>query len=151
MHLYRKTFVVMRMTIALLTAVCLQASAVGYSQKLMISLTVRQRPLETVFRDIKAQTGYVFWYKLDILQYARTVTVDLRGQDLTVVLDSVFNHQPLTYTIIGKTIAVKLKEGADLPPPITVIGKVTDEKGVPRSEPESGDAVSLCGVDAGEQ
>ena len=129
MHLYRKILVIMRMTIVLLTAVCLQASAVGYSQK--VTLTVRQRPLETVFRDIKAQTGYVFWYKLDILRYARTVTVDLRGQDLAVALDSIFNHQPLTYTIVGKTIAVKLKEGADLPPVITVSGRVTDEKGVP--------------------
>ena len=129
MQLYRKILVIMRMTIVLLTAVCLQASAVGYSQK--VTLTVRQRPLETVFQDIKAQTGYVFWYKLDILRYARTVTVDLRGQDLPVVLDSVFNHQPLTYTIIGKTIAVKLKEDAELPPDVTVTGKVTDEKGVP--------------------
>ncbi|HEV2480543.1 MAG TPA: SusC/RagA family TonB-linked outer membrane protein, partial [Puia sp.] len=129
MFFYRKILVI-RMTIVLLTAVCLQAGAVGYSQK--VTLTERQRPLEAVFRDIKAQTGYVFWYKLDILKYARPVTVDLRGQELAVVLDSIFNHQPLTYTIISKTIAVKLKDdGGELPPGITVTGKVTDEKGVP--------------------
>ena len=128
MLFYRKILVI-RMTIVLLTAVCLQAGAVGYSQK--VTLMERERPLEAVFKDIKAQTGYVFWYKLDILRYAHPVTVDLRGQDLPVVLDSIFNHQPLTYTIIGKTIAVKLKDGGELPPGITVTGKVTDEKGVP--------------------
>src|ERR1700743_2824791 len=131
MHLYRKILVIMRLTIVLLTAIGLQASAVGFSQKTMVTLTVRQRPLETVFKDIKAQTGYVFWYKLDILQYAHPVTIDVRGQDLAIVLDSVFRHQPLNYTIVGKTIAVKLKEGAELPPGITVNGKVTDEKGLP--------------------
>ncbi len=76
----RKLFLIMRMTIVLLTVACLQVSAVGYSQK--INLSVRQQSLEKVFREIKSQTGYVFWYKLDILQYAKKVTLRLQNQDL---------------------------------------------------------------------
>src|ERR1700744_244065 len=133
LYCFRKTsrfqfFLIMRITIILLTAACLQVSATGYSQK--VSLTVKQQSLESVFREIKAQTGYVFWYKLDILHYAKKVTVDLHDQDLQGALDTIFKDQPLAYAIVGKTIAVKLKEG-ELPPVNTVTGKATDEKGLP--------------------
>src|ERR1700743_737463 len=104
----RKLFLIMRMTIVLLTVACLQVSAVGYSQK--VNLSVRQQSLEKVFREIKAQTGYVFWYKMDILQYTKKVSIRLKDQDLASALDQLFKDQPLTYTIVDKTIAVKLKD-----------------------------------------
>src|SRR5262249_50847506 len=94
--------------------------------------SVREQSLESVFRTIKAQTGYVFWYKVVILQYAKKVTLDLREQDLSAALSELFRDQPLTYAIIDRTIAVKLKEDAALSPPtISVTGKITDEKGLP--------------------
>src|ERR1700744_6430813 len=103
LYCFRKTsrfqfFLIMRMTIILLTAACLQVSAVGYSQK--VSLSVRQQSLESVFREIKAQTGYVFWYKLDMLKHAKKVTVDLRNEDLAHALEVIFRDQPLAYEIV---------------------------------------------------
>ena len=127
----RKLFLIMRMTIVLLTVACLQVSAVGYSQK--VNLSVRQQSLEKVFREIKSQTGYVFWYKLDILQYAKKVTLRLQNQDLDSVLTELFKDQPLSYTVVDRTIAVRLKEEPAItaPPMISVTGKITDEKGLP--------------------
>jgi iron complex outermembrane receptor protein len=126
----RKIFLIMRMTIILLTAACLQVSAVGYSQK--VNITARQQSLENVFREIKAQTGYVFWYKMEILQYAKKVTIRLKDQELGLALEEIFQDQPLSYAVVDKTIAVKLKdETADAPPMITLTGKITDEKGIP--------------------
>ena len=133
----RKFFLIMRMTIILLTVACLQVSAVGYSQK--VSLSARQESLESVFREIKAQTGYVFWYKLELLKHAKKVTVELRNEDLTRALEEIFKDQPLAYEIVDKTIAVKLKDSAaggtgprtDPPPGIVISGIVRDEKGNP--------------------
>src|ERR1700754_757324 len=127
----RKLFLIMRMTIVLLTVACLQVSAVGYSQK--VNLSVRQQSLEKVFREIKSQTGYVFWYKLDILQYAKKVTLRLQNQELDSALTELFKDQPLSYTIVDRTIAVRLKEEPVItaPPTISVTGKITDEKGLP--------------------
>ncbi|WP_188929361.1 TonB-dependent receptor [Puia dinghuensis] len=122
----------MRMTILMLTAACLQVSAAGYSQK--INLSAKDQPLDIVFKEIKAQTGYVFWYNVDILRHARKVTVQLHDQDLVTALNAIFSNEPLTYEIIDKTIAVRLKDGATLdavPPPVTISGKVVDEKGLP--------------------
>ena len=134
-YLKSKFFVVMRMTAILLTVVCLQVSAGGYSQK--VSLSVKKQSLEAVFKEIKSQTGFVFWYKLDMLKHANKVTISVFDQDLPLVLDEIFKDQPLTYEIVDKTIAVKLKEAtvanppADMPPPITISGTITDEKGKP--------------------
>jgi len=133
-----KIFLAMRMTVILLTVACMQVSAGGYSQK--VSLSVKRQSLESVFREIKQQTGYVFWYKLEMLKHAKKVTISLFDQDLTRALDDIFKDQPLTYEIVDRMIAVKVKEpvaaGGSLlvdygPPPITVTGRVTDEKGNP--------------------
>jgi len=122
------------MTILMMTVACLQVSAAGYSQK--INLSVKQQTLDNVFREIKAQTGYLFWYKTDVLKIANRVTVQLRDMELAAALDSIFRYQPLTYEIVDRTIAVRVKEGfeASTPAPpsvITIIGKVVDEKGLP--------------------
>jgi len=129
MDFYRKF---MRMTVLMMTIACLQVSAAGYAQK--VSLSVKEEPLDAVFREIKAQTGYVFWYKVEILRHAKKVTVRFQDLDLKTALDSIFTDEPLTFEIIDRTIAVRIKEGAgvaDAPPPVTISGKVVDEKGLP--------------------
>ena len=147
-----KIFLVMRMIVVMLTVACLQVSAGGYSQKL--SLSVKRQSLEDVFREIKQQTGYVFWYKLDMLKHAKKVTISVFDQDLVKVLDAIFKDQPLNYEIVDKTIAIKLRESppppidaADIPPPITVAGKVTDEKGGPLA----GVSIQIKGASGGVQ
>jgi len=130
-----KIFLAMRMTAVLLTVACLQLSAGTYSQK--VTLSVKKQSLEAVFKEIKAQTGYVFWYKLDMLKQAKRVTISVVYQELPKVLDEIFKDQPLIYEIVDKTIAVKLKETPApgvveaAPPTITITGKITDEKGSP--------------------
>ncbi|HEY4336615.1 MAG TPA: TonB-dependent receptor plug domain-containing protein, partial [Puia sp.] len=116
----------------MVTIACLQVSAASYSQK--VNLSVRQEPLDKVFRAIKAQTGYVFWYKVDILKHSRPVTLQLREVDLGAALDSIFRDEPLSYEIVDRTIAVRVKEGVEagaVAPPVTVTGRVVDEKGLP--------------------
>ena len=129
----RKIFLAMRMTAILLTVVSLQVSAGVYSQK--VSISAKKQSLEAVFREIKSQTGYVFWYKLDLLKHANKVTISAFDQDLSRVLDQIFKDQPLTYEIVDKTIAVKEKEAVtsaeNIPPPVTITGKIVDEKGNP--------------------
>src|SRR5579871_5575738 len=55
-----KTVLVMKLTIILLIAGCLQVSAKGYGQKITIS--GKDLPLEKVFSMVRNQTGYVFFY-----------------------------------------------------------------------------------------
>jgi iron complex outermembrane receptor protein len=141
----------MRMTVVLLTVACLQVSAGGYSQK--VSLSVRNQSIEPVFRQIRQQTGYVFWYKLDMIKYAKKVTLHLNNEDLTRALDELFKDQPLSYEIVDRTIVVKLKEPPGItdavppPPTVTITGKVTDEKGAPLT----GVSIQIKGAKGGVQ
>lgn len=136
-----KTFLVMKLTVFLLTAACLQLSATGFSQS--ISLSGNSMRLEKVFSAIEKQSGYFFFYKYKDVQNAIPVDLDLRNVPLRQALELTFQNQPLTYSIEDKTIIVSKKSKSQ--PPVTVRGKVTDEKG----EPLAGASVLIKGSNLG--
>ncbi|WP_207514084.1 TonB-dependent receptor [Longitalea luteola] len=98
----------MKFSAVFLLAACLQVHAIGFSQKL--SLTRRNASLDQVFKDIRKQTGYLFFYDLEWLQKAKPVTIDVKDATLTEVLDLCLTEQPLTYSIVDKTIVLRLKD-----------------------------------------
>ncbi|HEX5552323.1 MAG TPA: SusC/RagA family TonB-linked outer membrane protein, partial [Chitinophagaceae bacterium] len=121
---------VMKMTTLLLTVTCLQISAKGFSQK--ISLHEKNAPLEKIFTEIRAQSGYLFFYDINILQKSRPVDIRVKEKSIDQVLADCFKDQPLNYTITNRIIVVTLKpekKREDVPvplPPIKVSGTVTD-------------------------
>lgn len=140
----------MKMIVLLLTIACLQVNAAGYAQK--ISLSMKDRPLEQVLQEIKAKTGYRFFYKLDMLNNAKKVTIHINNAELPNVLDMIFKEQPFTYQIVNKTIIIKPRLDAQMIEDanilsVTVSGKVTDEKG----NPLPGVSVQVKGTSKGTQ
>ena len=71
------------MTAFLLIVACLQVSARGFSQK--INLSIREAPLEKVFKETQKQSGYSFWYKTRQLDKAAKVTLDLKNVSLELI------------------------------------------------------------------
>src|SRR6186997_1898023 len=133
-----KMFMIMKLTTIFMLAVCLNASANGYSQK--VSLNETNSPLDKVFREIKKQSDYTFVYTKALLKKANTVTVSINNASIEQALEACFQNQPLTYTVFNKMIVVKEKEAETSPktetvftppPPITVSGKITNDKGEP--------------------
>ncbi|MBN9385097.1 MAG: TonB-dependent receptor [Chitinophagaceae bacterium] len=128
----------MRLAILLMVAASFQASARGYGQN--ISLSIKDAPLEKTLRQIKAQSGYHIAYLKEWMQSTKNVTLSLRDVPLQQALDACFKEQPLTYTIIERTIVVKPRPAPStgrensipiLPARMTVHGAVTNESGVP--------------------
>jgi TonB-dependent SusC/RagA subfamily outer membrane receptor len=79
-------------------------------------------------------------YTKALLKKANTVTVNINNASIEQALEACFQNQPLTYTIFNKMVVIKEKETeispkAEValmpPPPITVNGKVTNDKGEP--------------------
>lgn len=103
-----KTLLFMKLTAILIMAACLQISAKGYSQK--ITLAEKNVRLGKVFRAIKKQTGYSFFFDESWMRQADAVTIDVKDASLEATLDICFKNQPLTYTIVGSTVVVKQKE-----------------------------------------
>lgn len=148
----------MKLTAIFLLATCLQVSARSDAQR--VTLAEKNAPLEKIFRSIKKQTGFVFFYDQQLLKEANPVTLNVRNTSLENALNLCFLNQPITYNIIGQTIVIKerkqdenslrdkvVKSSPDeflaslLPPPFLIKGRVTDEK----DQPLAGVSVILKG------
>ena len=105
---HHRAWMIMKLTVIFILAACLQVSAKGFSQR--VTLNGKNVPLEKVFREIKQQTGYLFVYRDEWLKQARNVDVNISNGTVEQVLDSCFQNQPLTYSIIDKTVVLQLKE-----------------------------------------
>lgn len=102
------------------------------------NLTINQHntSLEKVFTEIKKQTGYLFLYNQEWIKLSKNVDINVKNVPLNVVLDICFANQPLTYTIVDKTIVLQLKKkpvadqvAPNPPAAIDVRGVVKDSKG----------------------
>jgi TonB-linked SusC/RagA family outer membrane protein len=130
-----KILLTMKLSVVMLTLVaCMQVTAAAISQK--ISLVVEKAPLEQVIKIIKKQSGYQFIYNNELLKRARPVTMHVLEGSLEQILAQCFENQPLTYTLIDKTIVVRPKTPELIKPESQVIvlkqsisGKVKDAKG----------------------
>jgi iron complex outermembrane receptor protein len=135
----------MKMTAFLILTACLQVSATGHAQK--ISLSVKEAPLEKVFRAIQRQSGYSFWYNTKQLEKATKVTIDLKNASLEEALSKCFQDQPFDYSIVEQTVVIKprpLPEPAPVPP-VIVHGRVTTASG----KPLAGVSVTVKGAKKG--
>ena len=131
---FTKPLFIMKLTAIILLAACLQVNARGYSQK--VTLSVKDVSLQKVFKSLKKQSGYAFFFDYSWLEQANNVTMEVKNASLEEALSLCFKGQPLTYSIVGRTVVVKPKaapisEASPLPPPIDVKGTLTDEKGKP--------------------
>jgi TonB-linked SusC/RagA family outer membrane protein len=132
--------VAMKLTCILLTVFLLQVPAKGTAQS--VTLAGKQLPLLKVFEAIKKQTGYVFFYDAALLQQSKPINISIKNKPLDAVLQQVFNEQPLSFSIVNKTITITAQAAvvAEIPkstatyaaPLLALIkGSVTNDNGQP--------------------
>ncbi len=145
-----KTLRIMKLAAVLLFAAAMHVSAKGVTQD-KITLSLKNAPLEKVFDQIEAQSGFVFIYKDETVKDKR-VTIQVSNATLSEALDICLKDQALTYKIVGKSVAIKTnRKDAELtigevsagPPLIDVKGRVLNEKG----EPVEGVTVRVKGTE----
>ncbi|MBO9675740.1 MAG: SusC/RagA family TonB-linked outer membrane protein [Sphingobacteriaceae bacterium] len=120
----------MKLTAILLLVGALHVSAATFSQT--VTLSRRKTSLKQVFKEIKKQTGYFFFYKGQLLQDKPDVTVEFNNTPLTDALNASLKDQNLGYSIVNKTIVISRKENlpvvaAHIAVKIEVKGVVTDK------------------------
>jgi len=130
----RKPLTMIKLAFLITFIFCINAYGTVYAQQ--VSLSVKNEPLEKVMQEIRKQTGYNFFFNAKALNSAKPVTVVLVDKPLNESLDAIFNNQPLSYTIKGKTIIVNLKPVPDKQQrrkvqPDTLTGYVRDSVGKP--------------------
>ena len=99
-----KVLLIMKLTILFIVA-CLHVSASGTAQN--ITLSVKNKSLQVVFKEIRRQSGYQFFYNQSILEKVTPITVDVKNVSIEDALKACFKDQVVTYEIIGKNIVIK--------------------------------------------
>ncbi len=119
---------VMKLIICLLI-ISFQANAIAFSQS--ISLIEKDASIESVIKKIEKQSGYSFFYKIDLLRNnASKINISLKNVSVDQALQQTLSNQPLTFVIVNKTVIIKSKtetNSSEARKPIR--GKVTDGKG----------------------
>ncbi|WP_158085320.1 SusC/RagA family TonB-linked outer membrane protein [Niastella vici] len=142
----------MKFTAIFMFVACLHVSANVHAQK--ITLQEKNTPLSNVFRQIKKQTGFVFWYEDNLFDGKRKVNIDVKDASIETVLNLLLKNDDLTYEIINKTVVLKRRPVVTAVPakiveqkPVAkpVKGRVTDEDG----KPLEGVSVSIKGTSIG--
>ena len=140
-----KTLRIMKLIALLLFVGCLQVSAKGFAQK--ITLHEKNAPLQKIFKEIRKQSGYLFLYTDELIKDARNTDVVVSNVSLEDALRAAFREQPLTFTIVNKTIIIKRKEEtpAPLPPSLEILARHTIRGNVVDADknPVSGASVVL--------
>ncbi|WP_316788295.1 SusC/RagA family TonB-linked outer membrane protein [Pedobacter frigoris] len=122
---------VMKLIICLLI-ISFQASAVAFSQN--ISLSEKNASIESVIKKIEQQSGYSFFYKVDLLRKnPAKINLSLKNATIDQALKQALSDQPLTFVIVSNTVIIRPKtelSGKDDSPEARkpVRGRVTDGK-----------------------
>lgn len=128
----------MRIPCILLLALFILASFNRYDKK--VSLSLKDAPLEKVFKEIKRQTGYRFNYVKEHLQNTKNVTINVKDADVETVLDLCCKDQSVTYKIKDNTVIIRekaLNKIVPATPQITKFkGTVHDKNGQPIEDVE---------------
>ena len=137
---------VMKLIIFFLTTAILQVSASGFAQRVTINLN--KAPLTAVFKEIRKQTGYDFFYSDQAMKKAAKVNINVKDVDLKTVMEMCMADQQLSYRIEDKIIMVKEKITVDQLMRSTVqpriyIGVVHDE----HDQPLTGVGIKIKGTD----
>lgn len=145
-------FKIMRLTAVFLLAIALHAGATGYSQK--VTLNLSNTSLEKAFKEIRKQTGYVFFYRNDIVRGTPKISITVNDVSINEAMDKCLSNLSLRYSIIDQTVIITPKK-TDLVAPalqlhpavpdIQLTGVVKTASGVPLA----GASVKLKGTDIG--
>jgi TonB-linked SusC/RagA family outer membrane protein len=102
--LLKKSLLIMKIFFFLVFASCLTASAEGTAQN--VTLSANNVRLSKIFKEIKKQTGFVFFYDANVLQSSRPVSIHVKNEPLEAVLKQSLANQSLDFSIEKKTITI---------------------------------------------
>ncbi|MFN0293599.1 SusC/RagA family TonB-linked outer membrane protein [Pedobacter helvus] len=121
----------------LLLLTCFKVTATVNAQS--VNLTLKDASLETVFNEIKKQTGFSFWYDKEEIDKTSKISVSIKNASIQQVLEQCLKGLPYSFEIFDKTVVIKRKnkpnniqensKALDFP----AKGKVIDEQGSPMS------------------
>jgi len=130
-----------KLTVALLFTGLMQISTAATAQT--VTLTEKNARLSTVLEKMRKQTGYDFLYTTSTLKGAGLVTIAVKNVSLERALTTIFDSQPLQFSIKDKSVVISKKAAVTYTVTHTTLhGMVYDET----NKPLPGASVRIDGV-----
>lgn len=132
----------MKLSLFLFLLVLLNTQASTYSQQKKISLTLKEVSVEQVLSKIESLSEFNFLYNDNEVKFDRIVTIDVRNERISNILQKLFVGTNITYDVIDKQIVLKASAFKSIEKSKTltkktltqvgeITGQVTDENGLP--------------------
>lgn len=104
-----------------------------YSQSKTFSIARENTLIKDVLAEIEDQSGYFFIYNNEFVDVYRRVSINVKDQSITTLLDQIFADQNIKYTINNRKIILSSDSSREksVQQQKAVSGKVTDENGQP--------------------
>lgn len=133
---HTQTFRTMKITTVALFASAFSVYATGaLSQSAKVSIQASQQSTKNVIAEIEKQTDYLFVYNEDEINMARPVSLNVKDQKVSDVLNLIFEDTNVSYRLFGKNISLIVKNRqtkTDLVQQDNMVkGTVVDQAGVP--------------------
>ena len=133
-----KLLKVMKLTTVLLFIACLHA--VAHTSGQTVTLTLKNVPVQKVFKAVSRQTGVSIVYCENLFEGLERVSINVKDAPVKDVLQQCLTGAPYEYSVQGNTIVIRKRSIIEIPsvtneppppPPVPIKGKITDEKGEP--------------------
>lgn len=143
----------MKLTLFLLLFSALNLLAKGtYSQSERLSIDASQKSMVNILKSIEQSSEFYFLYNNNLIDVNQKVTINVREQKITDILDQLFQGTEIIYQVIdrqivltNKSVQTKASTQAVAPDKIKILGKVLDAQG----SPLPGASVSIKGTTVG--
>jgi TonB-linked SusC/RagA family outer membrane protein len=147
-----KLLKVMKLTTILLFVTCLHA--VAHTSGQTVTLSLKNVPVQKVFKAVSRQTGVSIVYCEDLFEGLKNVSINVKNAPVKDVLQQCLPGTPFDISVQGNTIVIRKRSAIELPtitntppppPPAPIKGKIVNEKG----EPVAGANVQVKGTRKG--
>src|SRR5690606_29421831 len=102
-----------------------------------VTLHLKDASIEKMLKEIKKQTGYLYFYKAEELKKSGKISMSVTNAEIKEALNQGLENTRFTFTIVNETIVLQLRNAlpALMPAPVLnafdVGGKITDKSGAP--------------------
>jgi TonB-linked SusC/RagA family outer membrane protein len=106
----------------------------SFSQVGKVSIHLENAKLSKAFDEIESQTNYSLFYKKDVVDDERIISISVDDYDVDIVLNQLLEGENVSYKVIDESIVIApryLNSDLSQQQEITVKGQVTDENGDP--------------------
>lgn len=114
----------------LILSVSMTWASHSYAQSTRLSMNVTEKSIADVLEMIEQKTELRFFYNSKIVKVDKKVSVDVKNENVFIILDRVLGHSGIQYKIIDKDVILTKKDDTQQKDN-TVTGTVHDAQGEP--------------------